>query len=208
VDDSGSEFLWYAFESGGCGARRNRDGNSAEWHLMANAKNESMEIWESRYPVRFEYYRLVPDSGGAGRKRGGLGTERGIRVLCETTVSALADRHKLPPWPLAGGVVGTCNAIRVERDGVRHRPSELGAQSDSKFGHLRLRSSDVYVVRQGGGGGFGPPMERTRAEVERDLRRGYITDEHAATHYGTTDAQGPQTTAAPHGRRNDALAAS
>src|SRR5437870_8635711 len=70
---SREEFLWYIFESGGCGARASKDGNSAEWHLMANCKNESMEVWEQRYPVRFLGYELVKDSAGPGKWRGGLG---------------------------------------------------------------------------------------------------------------------------------------
>jgi N-methylhydantoinase B/oxoprolinase/acetone carboxylase alpha subunit len=183
TDSHGEEFLWYVFEAGGCGARRELDGNSGEWHLMSNAKNESMEIWEARYPVRFEFYRLVPNSGGAGRKRGGLGTERGIRVLCDTTVSALADRHKIPPWGINGGLEGTCNAIRIERDGKIYRPSELGAPSDSKFGGLRLKAGDVYIVRQGGGGGFGRPEERSAEEVALDVAAGYITPDHARKFY-------------------------
>ena len=45
------DFRLVHLQSGGCGARATKDGNSAEWHLMANCKNESMEVWEQRYPV-------------------------------------------------------------------------------------------------------------------------------------------------------------
>src|SRR5205823_11947028 len=38
----GRQFLWYSYQSGGCGAALGRDGNAAEWHLMGNSKNESM----------------------------------------------------------------------------------------------------------------------------------------------------------------------
>ena len=60
---------------------------------MANSKNESMEVWETRYPVEFVAYELVPDSGGAGEHRGGLGTERRFRVLRKTRISGISDHH-------------------------------------------------------------------------------------------------------------------
>jgi N-methylhydantoinase B len=183
ADDEGEDFLWYVFESGGLGARANRDGNSAEWHLLPNCKNESMEIWEARFPVRFESYGLRPDSGGAGTKRGGLGTERRIRILKETSVHAVADRHRLPPFGIEGGSQGTCNEFRIETDGVEYRPSELGALSDSKFGRLHLPPGAVFVVRQGGGGGFGGPGQRTFDEIDADLRLGYVSPEGAERDY-------------------------
>ena len=191
---SGESFLWYIFESGGLGARAHHDGNSGEWHLLPNCKTESMEIWEARFPVRFEAYGLVPDSGGPGRKRGGLGTERKLRVLCETTVHAVADRHRVPPFGIEGGSQGTCNALRIERDGSVYRPSELGALSDSKFGNLTLQPGDVFVVHQGGGGGYGDLLERTFDEIERDLRLGYITPDGAERSYEVVvDGSGPVT---------------
>jgi len=178
------DFLWYIFEAGGLGARANVDGNSADWHLLPNCKTESMEIWEARFPVQFEGYGLVPDSGGAGRQRGGLGTERRIRVLCATSVHAVADRHRVPPYGIEGGSDGTCNAFGIERAGVSYRPSELGALSDSKFGRLDLQPGDVFVVHQGGGGGYGPPSDRRFEDIDRDLRMGYVTPEGAEASYG------------------------
>ena len=193
--DEESEFLWYVFESGGCGARAEFDGNSAEWHLMANCKNESMEIWEYRYPLRFISYRLVPDSGGPGRRRGGLGTERQFELLVDTTLSATADRHKIPPWPLAGGLPGMCNSFMITREGRSYRPSELGARSDSKFSGLHMRAGDVLTIRQGGGGGFGPPTERTVDEVDRDLRLGYVTADEGERVYAVVADRSGETAA-------------
>ena len=45
--------------------RYRADGNSAEWHPTANCKNESIEQWEHQYPVRFEEFSLIRDSGAA-----------------------------------------------------------------------------------------------------------------------------------------------
>src|SRR5581483_7862673 len=119
VDGDGRQFLWYVFESGGCGARHGHDGNSAEWHLMGNSKNESMELWEVRYPVELLGYRLVEDSGGAGRWRGGLGTERRIRLRRGARLSAISDHHETGAHGVAGGREGLPNGFALERDGVR-----------------------------------------------------------------------------------------
>lgn len=191
LDDNGTSFLWYIFESGGLGARANQDGNNAEWHLLPNCKNESMEIWEARFPVRFDGYQLRSDSGGAGQKRGGLGTERRIRVLQDTWIHAVADRHRVPPFGIEGGSDGTCNEFRIERNGKELRPTELGGLSDSKFGRLKLLTNDVFIVRQGGGGGFGDPLRRSFDAIDTDLRLGYMTPSAAERDYEVVVAGAP-----------------
>jgi N-methylhydantoinase B len=180
----GSEFLWYSFQSGGCGARPGLDGNSAEWHVMANCKNESMEVWESRYPVEFVAFALVPDSGGAGRWRGGLGTERSFRLTAPTALSATSDHHVLGASGSDEGLGGMPNGFAVERDGVRMSLKErFQLSSHSKFTNLPLEPGDVFISIQGGGGGHGAPRLRDRRAVMADLRGGYITAGAARTQY-------------------------
>ena len=185
LDGEGRPFLWYSYQSGGCGARPDKDGNSAEWHLMGNCKNESMEVWEARYPVQFLGYRLVSDSGGAGRWRGGLGTERRIRVLEPTRLSGTADGHRYGPRGAAGGHSGMTNRFLICRDG-EERPIEdvFDLPSPSKFANLLLKAGDVFVSRQGGGGGFGDPRERPRDSVREDVEAGYVSNFQADTAYG------------------------
>jgi N-methylhydantoinase B len=187
----GGEFLWYSYQSGGCGARPTLDGNSAEWHLMANSKNESMEVWETRYPVECVAYELVPDSGGAGQNRGGLGTEKRFRVLCKTRISGISDHHFSGAHGVAGGQEGLPNSFAVERSSVRMPLQELfGLASPSKFWNLPLESGDVFVSVQGGGGGYGNPLHRSAAEVEADLKEGYVTEEAAFRLYGLRPRRG------------------
>jgi N-methylhydantoinase B/oxoprolinase/acetone carboxylase alpha subunit len=172
----GREFLWYSYQSGGCGAWHGGDGNAAEWHLMANSKNESMEAWEARYPVEFLEYRLVPDSGGAGRWRGGLGTERRLRLTEPTRLSAISDHHRIGPEGRIGGRSGTPNGFAIERDGERRTIQELyGLPSPSKFANLPLAAGDVFVTTQAGGGGYGDPDLRDPAAIAADLLDGYVT---------------------------------
>jgi N-methylhydantoinase B/oxoprolinase/acetone carboxylase alpha subunit len=147
---------------------------------MGNSKNESMEAWEARYPVEFLEYRLVSDSGGAGRWRGGLGTERRLRVLADTRLSAISDHHRTGARGIAGGHEGLPNGFFLERDGVRHRIDELyGLPSPSKFSNLQLLEGDVFVSLQGGGGGIGDPSERKPEDLTLDLREGYVTADGA-----------------------------
>ena len=183
----GQPFLWYSYQSGGCGAVAAHDGNSSEWHLMGNSKNESMEAWEARYPVEFLGYRLVPDSGGAGRFRGGLGTERRFRLLTRRgspgspiiTAPARAGSRAARP--------GLPNRFLIERAGVTQPIEELyDLPSPSKFSNLQLRPGDVFVSVQGGGGGYGEPAQRDPASVVEDLADGYVSDAGAAA-YGLRD---------------------
>lgn len=144
-----------------------------------------MEVWESRYPVEFLEYRLVPDSGGAGRWRGGLGTERRLRVTAPTRLSGTADGHRRGPRGADGGQPGMPNRFLISRDGHERPIDEVfDLPSPGKFANLCLEPGDIFVSRQGGGGGFGNPRERDREAVDADLRAGYVTAAQAVEAYG------------------------
>lgn len=188
ISDSGDPFLWYSYQSGGCGALDGKDGNAAEWHLMANSKNESMEVWECRYPVEFLDYRLVPNSGGAGRWRGGLGTERRLRVTKPTRLSGISDHHRLGARGIRGGADGLPNGFFIERDGSRRSLQEaFDLASPSKFSNLLLEPGDIFVSIQGGGGGCGLPEERDPGALETDLLEGYVSHEASRRLYGAEE---------------------
>ncbi len=205
----GGDFVWYIFESGGCGARATKDGNSAEWHIMSNCKNESMEVWEQRYPVRFQRYELVQDSAGAGKWRGGLGVTRELEITLPTVLTAIADRHVVPPPGLFGGQAGTVNRFSLIRDGQDRTFKEwFGVPSPSKFSNMPALTGDVLAVTQGGGGGYGDPLERTPALVAVDVLDGYVSAERARSDYGVlVDAEGAIDVAATEQERHSRRAA-
>lgn len=179
------DFIWYIFESGGCGARATKDGNSAEWHLMANCKNESMEVWEQRYPLRFQRYELVQDSAGPGKWRGGLGVTRELELTLPTTLTANADRHVLPPNGLFGGGSGSVNRFSIIRDDQNKTFKQwFNIPSPSKFSNMPARIGDVLAVTQGGGGGYGDPLERELDLVAADVIDEYVSAERAHRDYG------------------------
>ena len=87
---NGEEFVLYHFGPGGCGARAGSDGNAAFWHPMTSCRNESMEVWERRFPVRFSRFGLLPDSGGPGRFGAVSVTARSSR--CSATCGSTRSR--------------------------------------------------------------------------------------------------------------------
>jgi 5-oxoprolinase (ATP-hydrolysing)/N-methylhydantoinase B len=185
---TGEQYAHYHFEASGWGGRSERDGNSAQNHIHGNCRNTSVEIFELRFPFRVLGYELVADSGGPGRRRGGLAVRRRLEVLApEITLSALLDRVVVPAWGLQGGKPGRCASILVRRAGdaaFRTFSEAFGTASPSKFANVALRAGDEIQLQSAGGGGYGDPRERDAALVERDIRSGYVTVEAASGAYG------------------------
>ena len=156
-------------EVGGGGAHPLGDGLSAYSHGMHNNANIPVEMIESEVPLFIAEYALRPDSGGAGRRRGGLGLLREWRVDCEEAVfTANLERFKSRPYGLDGGLPGAPGRLLLIRDGAE-------TALPSKIGNLRLRRGDRIRLETSGGGGFGPPGERPAAEAAADRLGGYAT---------------------------------
>jgi 5-oxoprolinase (ATP-hydrolysing)/N-methylhydantoinase B len=150
-----------------------------------------VEIFETRYPLETVEYKLLQDSGGAGRHRGGLGTRRIMRVGpgAEVTANALFDRTKgeFKAWGLEGGGPGGYGAILVKRAGdteFRTFPEVFGTVSASKFTNIVLKEGDEVLLDAPGGGGFGDPAERDRDAVAKDVAEGFVSREAAEDLYG------------------------
>lgn len=166
--------------SGGWGAKHDQDGmcntvciNDGDTHRAP------VEQIECKNPLLIERWELAPDTGGAGRQRGGLGTEQVVRMLRDQIVNVQIERHLCPPWGLEGGEAGAPNSVLLRRDGV---VEPAGAQP--KLLGVQLRAGDALILRSGGGGGFGPPRERDIESVARDVRAGYVTAAQALEKYG------------------------
>jgi len=144
-------YQYYETICGGAGAGPGFDGASAVHTHMTNTRMTDPEVLELRYPVRLEAFSVRPNSGGAGRYRGGDGVVRRIRFLRRMTAIMVASRRAVAPFGLAGGGDGAPGRQWVERvDGTR---IPLGA-SDS----ATLEPGDVFVCETPGGGGYGTPM--------------------------------------------------
>jgi len=141
-------------------------------------------VLEAQHPVLIEDYALVPDSGGAGEWRGGLGIRRSYRVLSEDALLQLrSDRMRFRPYGLFGGEPGRATRNAFRRGGVEEAlPSKVTRG---------LRQGDVVIHEQAGGGGFGDPLARDPRRVARDVWNEKLSTEFAREHYGVVvDARG------------------
>ena len=126
-----------------------------------------------------ERYALVPDSGGAGRHRGGLGVERVVRARTHMMFNTQIERAHCRPWGLEGGLEGTGNEVALRLDGAWKTDFP-----NAKVLVAPLKPGDAFLIRSGGGGGYGDPLERPIEEVAEDVRQGYVSVEAAAELYG------------------------
>jgi N-methylhydantoinase B len=176
---SNRAYVHYEIFSGGTGARSGKDGVSATAFHLSNCKTAPIEIIESEFPTRVERFEMLPDSGGAGEWRGGLGFARDYRILTdEVRFSMRTDKHTIEPFGGAGGLPGGKGACLVNPE------SNAAKQLPSRFGDHRLQRSDLIRIERPGGGGLGDPFKRPVDKVVDDVRQGYVSIERARTHYG------------------------
>jgi N-methylhydantoinase B len=165
---------------GGWGAKRTEDGVSATVCLNdGDTHNGPNEQAEAKFPVLVERFGLIPDSGGAGLHRGGLGITRTVRALTNITVNTQSERSASPPWGLEGGGDATGNKVAFR----------VGGEWKSDFPNAKvlvaqLKPDDAFRISSGGGGGYGAAFERPAEEVCEDVRQGYVSVKAAAEKYG------------------------
>ena len=173
-DAAGKSFTYVFFSSGGMGARPDKDGISAT-AFPSGIQGVPAEIIENVSPLLMEQRALVPDSGGPGRYRGGLGQEMVLSVRTSEPVihSAMYDRTKFPALGYGGGKNGELGDFHLS-DGSRPHPKA----------QYRLLPDQKVTLRLPGGGGFYSPLERDPELVRQDVRDGYVSVEAARAEYG------------------------
>ena len=144
----------------------------------------SLEMSEHRFPIRFDYFKIRDDSGGAGWHRGGCGTEYGFTAWSDCIVSVLGDRVDYAPFGIVGGGPAKPNSVEFTTHGKTWKPELRSKQEKEPF-----QAGDSIRAASPGGGGFGNALERDLAAVERDLNRGYISRETAEALYGVVIAE-------------------
>ena len=164
-------------EAVGFGAHRGSDGADGIMHLSEpGCRNNPVEVLETKSPMFIESYGYRPDSGGAGRFRGGVGVGRAYRFTAPSTGICLVYKTKTKPWPIAGGREGDNNHV------VLNPGTDREVVQGGSYNHLA--AGDVLVNNTGGGGGYGDPFDREPERVQRDVRNGFVTVEAAAREYG------------------------
>ena len=175
---SGERYVSYESLKGGFGARPSKDGINTVASTVSNMMNTPVEILEMSFPLRVEEYALVPDSGGAGEWRGGLGARRVWRVLDhEAHAAVCCERSLTPPFGLGGGKAGGGMRVWLEMpDGSTRRLNSKGG--------FRVPPGGRVVMEAPGSGGFGPPEKRDPERLRDDLADGYVSNEAASWDYG------------------------
>lgn len=174
VGPDGREFLSHYNAQGGQGAFRDRDGNSAVV-FPGNIATTSVELFELEAPFRVISRELRPDTGGAGKFRGGLGQETVMQCLNDTPVQVAFSGGRLvePAMGRETALSGTNGVIQI-RDDAPFTRSGRGV----------MEKGDICRFAQPGGGGFGDPAERDCVLIARDLQLGYVTADVAMQNYG------------------------
>jgi N-methylhydantoinase B len=172
-------WIFFDIEVGGGGARKTKDGLDCYSQGIHNLANTPIEMVETTYPLRFTRYEFLPDTGGAGEYRGGLGVRRDIEFLDENgSVNTQFDKFKVAPFGLFGGKPGATGRLVLNPDGP------AAVELPSKTVNRRLRRGDVFSMWTQGGGGYGDPARRDSRAIERDLREGKMSSAARDRDYG------------------------
>ena len=167
-------FVVNPFHTGGTGARPGKDGLSAT-AFPSGVRSTPIEITETVAPLIFWRKEYIPDSGGPGEFRGGLGQ---VMEISHATgepfaISKMFERVRNPARGRAGGGDGALGRVHVP-----------------KLGELRAKGREVVppghrvVLETPGGGGLGDPRHRSRGHIRGDLLDGYVTEPAATRDYG------------------------
>jgi N-methylhydantoinase B len=146
---------------------------------MANCYDNPVEAIEMSYPLLVETYEFIPDSGGAGRHRGGLGLRKRIKYLEGS--GSFTNRSDATKFGAAGALGGLDG--RPARHALLRADGRLD-QLPSKATNLVIGAGDTMILETAGGGGCGAPLDRDPTLVRQDLANGKITEQAARELYG------------------------
>ncbi len=175
---NGSPWHSVIIRGGGMGASARNDGYYV-YIFPANGANTPVEIFESDTPLIVEKRELLPDSGGPGKMKGGLGRRVVFRIpddeyapLPPVNLGIQSGRFRYPPEGLFGGGPGSKARFLVNGD------------NGNPYGLTQLKPGDTVVMDAAGGGGYGIPKERDPEMVLEDVKNGYVTVDRARHDYG------------------------
>lgn len=176
----------------GWGGTADHDGINATNHISGSlVRNTPIEVMEMKTGMFVEAFELLPDSGGPGRRRGGLGVRRRIRFRTPGEFLSVTKKTRTPNWALDGGDESKPNTVRLYAGSPQQR--FVGTH------RAAVAAGDVVECLTGGGGGYGPAWQRDPAAVLDDVREGYVGGDAARTDYGVVivdDAVDAEATAA------------
>ena len=174
--ETGKGFAYVEIQGGGSGARSDKDGPDGQDIHLGRFMNTPVEAAELEFPVMIERYELLPDSGGAGKFRGGVSLRKDIRFLADVTITRYTDRQEFSPQGLFGGKEGSRGRL-ILNEGT---PEEQRLKSK---GVTPLKKGARLSIRLPGSGGYGNPLERDVELLRDDLLNGKVSLRSAREDY-------------------------
>jgi N-methylhydantoinase B len=165
---------------GGSGGRPVGDGFDGVDFTLGFMRNTPAEIIEAETFIVVRHFAFVPDSGGPGRYRGGLGVTLKFQVFAPdvTAIARGMERTKFDPWGVHGGLPGARMRPAVINEGTERE------KSIRKINFLRLGPGDTVQITTSGGGGYGDPLDRNPDDVRLDVELGYVSQDVARSIHG------------------------
>lgn len=185
--ENGNTFNDFLFQGGGQGASSHGDGKSGLLY-PTSAGNTSVEMFETRTPLLVEEKAYLPDSGGIGRHRGGLGQRIRLRKLfddgspVQLSLVSYNMTHQMPG--LFGGGPGHLPKVTVQQDGGLRQGTDVKGIAELR------RKDDFAQVDLPGGSGYGSASHRPVSKLQADLEAGYLTLEGLASYHCALDPAG------------------
>ena len=176
---NGSRWVMFSFFGGGHGGHPEGDGLNHGNAPISTATIPPLEILEAAYPVAFTQWALRPNSGGAGKHRGGLGAIYEIELLEESATAFLfGERGKFPPPGVVDGGAGAMNKFYYDSDDDDAVNSKKTPPLISKVTGIKLRKGQRVRLETPGGGGYGKSADRPQHLLDNDIAQGYVSGEN------------------------------
>jgi N-methylhydantoinase B len=173
---NGSRWVMFSFFGGGHGGHPEGDGLNHGNAPISTATIPPLEILEAAYPVAFTQWALRPDSGGAGKHRGGLGAIYEIELLEKSATAFLfGERGKFPPPGVVDGGAGAVNKFYYDSDDDDAVNNKKSPPLVSKITGIKLRKGQRVRLETPGGGGYGKPADRPQHLIDNDIAQGYVS---------------------------------
>ena len=170
-------FIYVEFFASAWGGRPWADGLEGNTNIFNNICLQPAEVCELEQPIEVLSMNFLPDSGGAGRFRGGMSVRREYRLTeDEAVLQVRSDRRDFRPYGLYGGAPGRPSSNVLNPDGpARALPGKF---------IMTMKRGDVFRHDQSGPGGWGDPLQRDPSAVRRDVRNELVSPDAARDEYG------------------------
>ena len=173
---NGSRWVMFSFFGGGHGGHPEGDGLNHGNAPISTATIPPLEILEAAYPVAFTQWALRPNSGGAGKHRGGLGAIYEIELLEKSATAFLfGERGKFPPPGVVDGGAGAVNKFYYDSDDEDAVNNKKLPPLVSKITGIKLRKGQRVRLETPGGGGYGKSADRPQYLIDNDIAQGYVS---------------------------------